>query len=1008
VAAPVQYQIRSHISWPWRQLDARRNRVGRRSALLLIAAASAVLLPHLTGAEPLEEVRRVLIVNAYSPITSPGVAVIDQAIVAGLEKAPYQIELYHEELESTLFPDEASQRDFREWFIRRYSDRRPDVIIAVGPDPLKFLLESHEKSFPNVPIIFCGSTEEMLDELKLDSHFTGVWGEATPDETLEAALRLQPSTRHVVVVGGVAAYDRKLESITKASLQKYQSKLELTYLTDLDMPTLLDRLRHLPSNTIVYHTSIMRDAAGSRFIDASQSVPLVVGAANAPVFVVDDVDIGKGTVGGNVLSFAAQGEIAATMAVRVLNGEEPRDIPVVKSANVYLFDWRALRRWGLKESNLPPGSVVLYRQPTIWEAYRRYVAGGISLIVVEALLILALLWQRARRRRMENELAISNDRLRLAVEAGGSVAWDWDLKSGEGRRVGDLQTIFGIPADSYAGEIEDFRRNIHPADRAMVSSVVEGARQNRKPYAAEFRVMRPDGSVRWITARGSFHYADHTDAVRMLGMAVDITERKQMEEALKKSEEKFARAFQESPLGLTLTSAKDNRYLDVNETFEQMTGWSRDEVIGKTPSDIGLWENPSERVELVKRLLAEGSVRNYEVQVRCKDGTKRMGLGSAELIEIDNEPCVLSVVADITERKEIEEKLHASEEKLAGIVASAMDAIIAVDEEQGIVLFNNAAEKMFGCTVEEAFGSSIKRFVPQRFHSEYEKHLRHFGISGVTNGALDAMSAMGTLWAIRANGQEFPIEASISEVEAYGRRLFTVIIRDITERKMAEEALTSLSGRLIEAQEEECRRIAREIHDDYNQRLAVLAIDLEELAEDIGRPDTGAAQRLHELWNRVCELGADLHVLSHRLHSSTLENLGLIAGTRAFCEEFTDQQEIEVDFTYDDVPTGISADVSLCLFRILQESLRNIKKHSGANRAEVRLEVAGEKLHLSISDRGKGFDSKVRSSQSGIGLRSMEERLRLLGGNLQIHARPMEGTRIDAWLPFTIVNRQTS
>src|SRR5271170_1255337 len=171
---------------------------------------------------------------------------------------------------------------------------------------------------------------------------------------------------------------------------------------------------------------------------------------------------------------------------------------------------------------------------------------------------------------------------------------------------------------------------------------------------------------------------------------------------------------------------------------------------------------------------------------------------------------------------------------------------------------------------------------------------------------------------------------------------------------------TSLSGRLIEAQEEECRRIAREIHDDYNQRLAVLAIDLEELAENIGNADVEAGRRLHDLWNQVCELGADLHVLSHRLHSSTLENLGLVAGARAFCEEFADQQEIETDFTYDNVPSDISGDVALCLFRILQEGLRNVKKHSGADRAEVRLEVAGGKLHLSISDRGRGFESKVR------------------------------------------------
>ena len=177
---------------------------------------------------------------------------------------------------------------------------------------------------------------------------------------------------------------------------------------------------------------------------------------------------------------------------------------------------------------------------------------------------------------------------------------------------------------------------------------------------------------------------------------------------------------------------------------------------------------------------------------------------------------------------------------------------------------------------------------------------------------------------------------------------------DITERKLAEEALTSLSGRLIEAQEEERRRIAREIHDDYNQRLAVLAFDLESLAENIGHADRRGAAPCTNLGTVSGELGADLHVLSHRLHSSTLENLGLVAGARAFCKEFTHQQEIQVDFTYDDVPSGISEDASLCLFRILQEGLRNVKKHSGADRAEVRLEVAGENSPFDLRSR-KGF-----------------------------------------------------
>jgi signal transduction histidine kinase len=221
---------------------------------------------------------------------------------------------------------------------------------------------------------------------------------------------------------------------------------------------------------------------------------------------------------------------------------------------------------------------------------------------------------------------------------------------------------------------------------------------------------------------------------------------------------------------------------------------------------------------------------------------------------------------------------------------------------------------------------------------------------------------------------------------------------DITDRKQVEEDLASLSGRLISAQEEERKRIAREIHDDYSQHLALLAMGLESLDEEI--EDPSANERLHQIWNGIGEVGADLHSLSHRLHSSTLDTLGLVAGAKAFCTEFAEQQGIRVDFADENVPRDVPADRALCLFRIVQEGLRNIKRHSGADRAEVRLECSGEKLHLSVADRGRGFDVNNRSPRSGIGIHSMEERLRLLGGQLSITSHAKGGTKIDAWLPL--------
>lgn len=335
-------------------------------------------------------------------------------------------------------------------------------------------------------------------------------------------------------------------------------------------------------------------------------------------------------------------------------------------------------------------------------------------LVLLLLVIAAFVVEFFTTRELLADARIAHQRLEMVMASGKSVGWEWDLATGRDHWFGDLRTMFGIQSDSWSGKVEEFFRYVHPEDRQRVSQSVTDARVNHKPYEAEFRVVRQDGVVRWVTATGSFYYTRSGQPERMLGMAVDITDRKHAEEGLRKSEEKFSKAFRESPMALTLTSAQDHRYLDVNETFEKISGWQREEVIGRTPFDIRIWVTPQERIEFVKRLKTEGSVRNYEVQFKCKDVTERLGLGSAELIEIDNEPCIISVIADVTESKQAQEKLRESQERLSGVISSAMDAIIAIDEQQRIVLFNAAAERMFGCAAADALQTPIERFIPER------------------------------------------------------------------------------------------------------------------------------------------------------------------------------------------------------------------------------------------------------------------------------------------------------
>jgi signal transduction histidine kinase len=223
--------------------------------------------------------------------------------------------------------------------------------------------------------------------------------------------------------------------------------------------------------------------------------------------------------------------------------------------------------------------------------------------------------------------------------------------------------------------------------------------------------------------------------------------------------------------------------------------------------------------------------------------------------------------------------------------------------------------------------------------------------------------------------------------------------RSRAELKESRDAQLQLSGLLINAQENERSRLASELHDDFSQRLALLAFGLGGAVEMIPGPPDTLKQKLEDLMDSTRELGGDLHTVSHRLHSSTLDALGLVPGLTALCKEFAARQDIEIGFTSDNVPRAVHADVALCLFRIAQEGLQNVKKHSGAKKAQVSLTNLGDKLLLSLSDEGNGFNLTMMGSGNGLGLRSMQERARLLGGEFEIYSKPGEGTKIKAWVP---------
>jgi signal transduction histidine kinase len=567
------------------------------------------------SAEPQIPSRKNVIVITEVGISHAASILMSQELQrAFIEKPNRYVEIYTESLDVTTFSDARAQNELRNGLILKYRDLKMDAIIAMGPEAILFVSTLPKSFFPGVPIVICCSTKEQAGSPSLDSRITGTWFEVEPQKTLDSALKLLPETRHVYIVGGSSGYDRITEKIITSRLNSHQSGLTFSYLTNLEMGTLIETVRHLPPNSIVLYTSLFRDGAGAQFLNATVALPLVANASNAPVFGMSDTYIGNGAVGGCVLSFSEQTKIVADIVLNMLNGARAEDIPITVSPSVFVFDWKELKRWHLREADLPAGSIVMLRDPSLWEGHR----GSITTIAVAILLLLFL-------------------------------------------------TIYS-----------------------------------------------------WL-------------------------KRNQVQEA-----------------------------------------------------------------------------RN---------------------------------------------------------------------------------------------------------------------------------------------------------------------------------SLIRLSGMLINSQEKERRRLASELHDDFSQRMALLSLGLETVEELIPRAPLQACDQVHGLIDSASEIGADLHTVSHRLHSSTLERLGLVPGISSFCKEFAAQKNMQIEFRHDSIPRNVSPDIALCLFRIVQEALRNVKKHSGATQAEVVLRIEGKCLHLSICDQGIGFEMD-QSHCRGLGLFSMAERCRLQGGELKIDSAPQRGTTIDARLPI--------
>ena len=357
-----------------------------------------------------------------------------------------------------------------------------------------------------------------------------------------------------------------------------------------------------------------------------------------------------------------------------------------------------------------------------------------------------------------------------------------------------------------------------------------------------------------------------------------------------------------------------------------------------------------------------------------------------------------TLVLEIAEHVQTEQALRLSQGRLADILDIAEDAIIVTEVDRSITLFNQGAVKLFGYEPGEVLGRPIHLLIVKGFLSD---HVDQTGVLIQTLDSSGYKAQRRDVFCMRKDGGEFPAEVSISRLTIDNRTTFTVIVRDVTDRLRTEHQLQSLTTQLMMVQEEERRRIARELHDDINQRLALLAIDMGRAASfsTAMANQTGNIVRL--LAQRLAKISDDVRRMAYQFHPSILDDLGLTTALRHLADDWSAKTGIKVVVVQEEMADPLPLNISSCLYRIAQEGLTNIMKHSRATRVEMELTCDGHELTLSIYDSGVGFDLKeIQARHPGLGLVSMRERVRSVQGQLNIQSEPGRGTHIIVQIPI--------
>ena len=451
----------------------------------------------------------------------------DQSMMQVLgERHDVNATVFSEFLDVQIFHGAAYERTFATFLNAKFASRPPSVIVAGGLEAFAFVVRQGKELFPHTPVVFVAVPEQALRRMgPLPPEYVGVPMRHDFIGTIEQGLKWRPKARHLLIVLGAGEWTNEWTRLLRMEAPALEGRLDIEFMVVESAAALRSRLQGLSDDWLVFTPGYFVDRQGGRSVprDAAQ---LMASASPVPVLGPYESFMGTGVLGGRMVSFSQMGHTAARLSADLISGVPVESLAPPESVPLPLqVDWRQAQRFGISDAELPPGTIVKFKEPSFWQQYRDLALAGIAVMLVQAILIGALLVERRRRRRTAAALSESEHGMKLAAQAARLSMWVLDTQGADARPVLPMRRSTDDALRRFA-DFDTVLAGVHPADRATVEAAVANARAGEGQLDVEFRQVGDDGEQRWVAARG------HTEpgrGQRMLGVAMDITERKQAE-----------------------------------------------------------------------------------------------------------------------------------------------------------------------------------------------------------------------------------------------------------------------------------------------------------------------------------------------------------------------------------------------------------------------------------------------------------------------------------------------